>query len=204
MGYELERLDGASQLKLVRDPGVFSTEHSLERLTKATPRGEIQIHLFFGQTGSDEKSSVFHLFYKRALEQSAVVIYNGHSGLGSHLDLPSMETLDGLNVDLPREKYQIYFFNSCSSYTYYNRSYFSRKRTSGDRAGTRNLDILANGLATYFELDNETDLALLRAIDSWAVRGRWTSYQELAKKIDSDNLFGVNGDEDNPTAPVSE
>ena len=27
------------------------------------------------------------------------------------------------------------------------------------------------------------------------------SYQQLAKEIDSDNLFGVNGDEDNPRRP---
>ncbi len=202
MGYAVERLEGAEQLKLVRDPEVFSTGHTLERLTKSTSRGEVRIHMFFGQTGSDEQSRAFRLYYKRALEKSAVLIYNGHSGLGSHLSIPTIESLEGLDVDLPRGKYQIYFFNSCSSYTYYNRSYFNRKRSTDDRLGTKNLDILTNGLATYFELENETDLALLRAIDSWAERGTWTSYQQLAKRIDSDNLFGVNGDEDNPKAPV--
>jgi hypothetical protein len=204
MGYSLERLDGAEQLKLIRDPVVFSKGHTLERLIRKTRRGIIRIHLFFGATAIEEESRMFHLLYRRALEQSSVLLYNGHSGLGGHLDLSSIEEVDGIDIDLPRDRYQIYFFNSCSSYTYYNRSYFSRKRSSQDRAGSRNLDILANGLATYFELENETDLALLRAIDAWANTGTWTSYQTLAGTIDSDNLFGVNGDEDNPTEPARE
>ena len=41
--------------------------------------------------GFDERSAPFHHFLRQSLAQSSVVIYDGHSGLGSHLDLAAME-----------------------------------------------------------------------------------------------------------------
>ena len=47
----------------------------------------------------------------------------------------------------------------------------------------------------------DSNAALAKAIDkavTFAETGKgFVSYQTLAKEIDSDNLFGVNGDEDN-------
>lgn len=48
---------------------------------------------------------------------------------------------------------------------------------------------------------HDTDMAVVKVIDKYASRGTWTSYQKIARDIDSDNLFTVNGDEDNPTSP---
>jgi hypothetical protein len=44
-----------------------------------------------------------------------------------------------------------------------------------------------------------SNFAVLSALDQFAESGKRRSYQQLAKEIDSDNLFGVNGDEDNPS-----
>jgi hypothetical protein len=161
----------------------------------------IEILVFFGPTGIDEESAAFHYYFKDALENSAVMMYDGHSGLGGHLDLAGIESMRGFRFAPAKNRYQVYFFNSCSSYTYYNDMYFSRKRTQKDEDGTKNLDIMTNGLATYFSTIQDANGALIKAIDTWASSGKWTSYQELAKQIDSDNLFGVNGDEDNPKSP---
>ena len=127
------------------------------------------------------------------------MIYDGHSGLGGHLDLADIESTEQFKITPDPSRYQIYFFNSCTSYTYFNTDYFARKQTSADPRGTKNLDILANGLATAFDVMHDTNLALLRAIDAWSSGKAKTSYQELAAQIDSENLFGVIGDEDNPT-----
>jgi hypothetical protein len=169
----------------------------VELLTKSTPRGQIEITLFFGASGIDEDSKAFHYYFKQALEKQAVMIYDGHSGLGGHLDLPSIEETENFRFKPNKKQYQIYFFNSCSSYTYYNSVFFKRKKTLADKAGTKNLDIMTNGLATYFDVMESTNLVLVNAIEHWAVTGKKISYQKIAQDIDSHNLFGINGDEDN-------
>jgi len=171
----------------------------LETFTKKNSKATIVIKMFFGPTGIDENSSAFHYFYKDALEKASVMIYDGHSGLGGHLDLTSIEEAEQFSIKPNPSKYQLYYFNSCTSYTYYNTEYFERKQTQADKRGTKNLDILANGLATFFDVMHDTNMALLRAIDTWSSGKAKTSYQELAATIDSENLFGVIGDEDNPT-----
>lgn len=170
----------------------------VEEFVKRTPRATLVIRAFFGPTGINEDSRAFHYFFKDAIENASVMIYDGHSGLGGHLDLPSIEDENGFRVRPNPNRYQIYFFNSCSSYSYYNSMFFGRKRSTRDPRGTRNLDILTNGLATYFNVTHDTNVALISAIDAWANGKARVSYQEFARQIDSDNLFGVNGDEDNP------
>ncbi|OFZ20263.1 MAG: hypothetical protein A2X94_15430 [Bdellovibrionales bacterium GWB1_55_8] len=170
----------------------------IEEFTKRSGNHALVIRLFFGETGIDENSRAFHYFFKDAIENASVVIYDGHSGLGGYLDLPTLEAQNGFRIRLNPRKYQIYFFNSCSSYSYYNSMFFARKSSPSDRRGTKNLDILTTGLATSFDVGHETNLVLIQAIDHWASSGGRVSYQELASEIDSENLFGVNGDEDNP------
>jgi len=173
----------------------------VEEFVKSYENATLRIRLFFGESGVEERSSAFHHFFKDSLENDSIMIYDGHSGLGGHLDILAIEAQETIALKLPKEKYQMYFFNSCSSYSYYNRSYFARKATDEDPRGTKNLDILTNGLATYFAVMHDTDLELIRAVESWAGGKASVSYQALAKKIDSGNLFGVNGDEDNPKKP---
>jgi hypothetical protein len=159
------------------------------------------VQIFFGPSGIDEGSDNFHYFFKDALENSAVMMYDGHSGLGGHLDLASIEDAHNFRIAPNKRRYQIYFFNSCSSYTYYNSMFFGRKATASDENGTKNLDILTNGLATYFSVMHDTNLALIKAIEAWAAGKASLNYQTIARQIDSGNLFGINGDEDNPTRP---
>ena len=176
----------------------FEPMPHVEEFTKKVGSVTMQIHLFFGPSGIDEESSAFHHFFKNGIEKSSVTIYDGHSGLGGHLDLPSIENTEGFKMTPNKSRYQIYFFNSCSSYTYYNTMFFDRKKSASDPNGTKNLDILTNGLSTYFNVMHETNMALIQAVEYWASGKAKMSYQTIAKKIDSGNLFGINGDEDNP------
>lgn len=173
----------------------------VEEFTKTSRREgrdiTLAVRVVFGPSGIDEKSTSFHYFFKDALENSSVLMYDGHSGLGGHLDLDSIEQANGFKLRPNKNRYQIYYFNSCSSYTYYNTMYFGRKSTAGDREGTKNLDIMTNGLATYFSVMHDTNFALISAIEAYASGKALVSYQTLARQIDSGNLFGINGDEDN-------
>ena len=135
-------------------------------------------------------SRPFHYLFKNALEHSSVMIYDGHSGLGAHLDIPSIEEMEGFKIERNPKDYQIFFLNSCSSYSYYNLSYHQLKER---RHPTKYLDVLANGLETAFDETQTSNLALIRAIDQWATRGKKQTYQSLAKTMEADNLFFVSG-----------
>jgi hypothetical protein len=164
-------------------------------------KGKLIYRLFFGPTGIDENSQAFHWFFKDAVENASVMIYGGHSGLGGHLDLDSIEEDLGVKINFNTNQYQIFFFDSCTSYRYYNSMYFDRKKTASDPNGTKKLDIFTNGLSTTFTSMQNANAALAIAFETslqYAVTGTgYVSYQTLAKQIDSENLFGINGDEDN-------
>ncbi len=160
----------------------------------------IQIRAFYGPTGIWEHSIGYHLLLADALARSSVVIYDGHSGLGSNSDIVEIEKLRKFRLQPATDRYQIYYFNSCSSYPYYLRDFFGRKRTSKDPKGTKNLDILANGLQTPFDETSSSNLVLVRAVQRWAAGYPAPSYQRMAELVAEDTLFGVNGDEDNPSS----
>ncbi|NUM89364.1 MAG: hypothetical protein HUU37_09185 [Bdellovibrionales bacterium] len=200
-GYKNSLLPREEMMKVIgrnvrTAPHVENFEKEVKRSGKSY---SILVQVFFGPSGIDESSTAFHGFFRDALMNSSIMMYDGHSGLGGHLDLASLEEAYGKKFQPNKNRYQIYFFNSCTSYTYYNTMYFGRKKTAADRKGTRNLDIMTNGLATYFAVMHDTNLAVVRAVEAWASGQATVSYQAIAKAIDSDNLFGVNGDEDNPT-----
>ena len=165
-------------------------------------KGKLVYRFFYGPTGIDEEALGFHWFYKDALENASIMMYEGHSGLGGHLDLDSIESNLGETINFSK-RYQIYFFDSCTSYRYYNTAYFARKITAADPKGTKKLDIFTNGLSTLFDAMPAASEALAVALEkalNLAKDGKtFVSYQTLAKQIDSNNLFGINGDEDNVT-----
>lgn len=188
---------------IMRAPGAIYFEEHFEKKYSSNRSGvkSLLIKAYFGPTGISEDSEGFHRLLQQSLEGDALMIYDGHSGLGGHLDLESIEMSLRDKIKMPLERYQILFFNSCSSYPYYNTQYFARKITDQDQRGSKNLDILTNGLATYFHTIANSNFAMFQALDEYASTGAKKTYQELALAIDSGNLFGVNGDEDNPTQP---
>jgi hypothetical protein len=209
MGFETHQWSKAEIKKITQAPG-SDADYVLpfvEEAIKDFPNKNIKmrVRLMFGETGIEENSQAFHYLFKDALSNSSVMIFDGHSGLGGNLDLDTIASTRNFKLKPNPNRYQIYFFNSCTSYTYYNTLYFQKKRKRAslvDPKGTKNLDLMANGLSTTFDSMGSSNLALINAIYLWATKSQWTSYQTLVSRIDSDNLFTINGDEDNPTEPV--
>lgn len=178
----------------------------VEDLVKKSLKATIRVRMFFGPTTFDAQSFGFMWFLRDALANSSVMMYAGHSSLGRGLNLALLEDYirrgffgdapSGFRFQPNQNRYQIYFLNGCSTYAYYNSIFFDRKKTSLDLKGTKNLDVLTNGLETFFHVMDSTNLQLIQAIDYWAQDKATLSYQQLAQAIDSNNLFGVNGDED--------
>jgi hypothetical protein len=152
----------------------------------------VEVELLLSDTDSASKDLTFHRHLLTALEDSDLLMYDGHSGLGGNLDLTMLPKLK-----FDPQKYQIFFFNGCSSYPYFNANYFRAK------GGSRNLDIITSGLETYAESAAPNVIAFLDHF----ISGDAMSFQKILGDLEESNgdagtyLTGVNGDEDNRWKP---
>lgn len=135
------------------------------------------------------------------LETADIFIYDGHSGLGSYLNLPRFEKHLGRSLKLPLNKSQIFYFNGCSTFPYYNTDYFALKRTSEDPAGSRFLDIITTSVGATFDVGARHDAAFLGGI-LLGTKPTWQKIMDEIYEVDRNEstLSHVNGDEDNPTS----
>jgi hypothetical protein len=151
-----------------------------------------RVKFYLGDTGIDSEDPTFHGRLVSAFESADILVYDGHSGLGGNLDL---ESLPMINFD--KKKYQIYFFNGCSSYPYFNGTFFEAK------GGTKYLDVVTSGLPTFAITAGPNVMSFL---DNF-LEGKKLSYQKILRNLEDSNedngtyLTGVNGDEDNTFKP---
>ncbi|MSQ82257.1 MAG: hypothetical protein EXR77_04970 [Myxococcales bacterium] len=92
----------------------------------------IRINQFFGAGETNTP-------HKRAIGKSDVILYNGHSYIGSGPWDPELYTA----ANFPKS-YQIFFIDSCISYNYYNQDYFKLKAN-----GSQDLETITNGLESF-------------------------------------------------------
>lgn len=153
---------------------------------------KLELTLLLAETESDNSDPTFHTHLLEAYQNADLVAYDGHSGLGGNLDL------NNLPVFSFKRNYQVFFFNGCSSYPYFNQNYFASKP-----GGSRNLEIITAGLPTMTSTSESNMLAFLTPFLS----GHLTSWQTIMNRIEASNgeegtyLMGVNGDEDNQFLP---
>lgn len=152
----------------------------------------------------DPDSPEFLTTAAEGLESGDIFIYDGHSGLGSYLNLPRFEQHLGRRLKLPLEKSQIFYFNGCSTFPYYNADYFALKKSAQDPAGSRNLDIITTSVGATFDVGAGHDNAFLTGV----LTGNFPTWQKIMDDIYAvdkaeSTLSHVNGDEDNPTSPPS-
>lgn len=158
----------------------------------ADARRPMRVQVLLTDTDPGTKDRTFQQYWARALERSDVVIYDGHSSLGTVFDYPEFE-----KIAFSPTKYQIYFFNGCGTYPFYQQSFLSKK------GGSQNLEVITTGLETDGPASAPNAIALLESF----LEGATPSYQVLLRKLErssepfSPYLLGVSGDEDNQWAP---
>ena len=137
-----------------------------------------------------------------AMENDDVFIYDGHSGLGGYLNLKRLQQSLGRPLKLDVNKSQIFFFNGCSTFAYYNHDYCELKKTSADPKGIKNLDIVSTAIGASFDIGARHDVILIAGIADGS-RPSWKLLIDRMYRVDREQtaLTHVNGDEDNPTAP---
>ena len=149
----------------------------------------IKLQTYFGA----ETDSTPH---KRAIKTSDIFVYNGHSYIGyGPLDPSRFQA-----TDFPAT-YQVLNVNGCVSYNYYEKDYYPLKT-----GGTKNLDIVTNGLESWV---NESGPAMGRFVGAF-IDGKQSSYKSILKAAQftffgydwgMDALRVVNGELDNKYTP---
>jgi hypothetical protein len=166
----------------------------VEEFTRQDGGRRIVVRLFWGIANIGEESNAFFCMAKEAAERSSVFLYFGHSRVGG-LDLKYMGDQIGVPIEVNLGQYQIYGFFGCSSYSYYNLSYFTAKASKADPEGTQNVDIITNGVTGSFDAMPDFTVKTLAPILDWSARGRRATWQQIMGSYSKRYLTGVNGDE---------
>lgn len=135
--------------------------------------------------------------HKRAIKTSDIMVYNGHSYIG----YGPMDPSRFMPEDFPGT-YQVLNMNGCVSYNYYNKDYVPLKV-----GGTKNLDIVTNGLQSWV---TESGQAMGRYVGAF-IDGNMNSYTDILVKTQftyygyewgMDALRVVDGELDNTYDPA--
>lgn len=159
----------------------FETSVNVAVGSQAPKPVAVQIKTYFG-VGSEIA------IHKRMIKSSDVYIYNGHSSIGyGPLDPSNFQ-----KGDFP-SSYQIMFVDGCVSYNYYNKDYVPLKE-----GGTKNLDLITNGL----EAPAGNSGIAIGALVSLLLKGK-APYSELLQVAHyTDELRVVDGELDNQYSPT--
>lgn len=130
----------------------------------------------------------------------------GHSRVGSGFDANNFKSIVDSKPDYYSisKEYQMIYWAGCNSYSYYSLPFFKFKadlNPSQDPNGTLALDILGNGLPSYFSFNADNARVALTALLDWE---HPTSYQALVDTLEDYAtergqrvLVNILGDEDN-------
>ena len=150
----------------------------------------LELRMLFGtESGYSVKSH-----FKEAFKNGDVVIYNGHSYIGSGpLDPSNYSAADFAG------RYQVFFFNSCVSFNYYGVDYFDMKA-----GGSKNLDLVTNGIEVYITNGGESMGQFITALFD----GKQRTWMDILKRTQTSTWWGkhdpnrnVDGEQDNVYDP---
>jgi hypothetical protein len=166
----------------------------VEELTRKDGGRKIIVRLFWGVTDIGDEGNAFFCMAKEAAERGSMFLYAGHSRVGL-LDLKYMGDQIGAPIRMNRDQYQIYGFFGCSSYNYYNLSYFEAKASKADPDGTKNADIITNGVTGSFGSMTDFMVKTMTPVLNWSARGTKMTWQQIMNSYSKNFLTGVNGDQ---------
>ncbi len=129
--------------------------------------------------------------FRTAVRHHEVVIYNGHSILGSS---PMWS-----DMSLYPEGYQVFFFNGCLGYEYYIKFILQGKGSWAD------VDVVSNIVETPVAPQANVIAAFLSALFEGASNGGRVSWQQIlqnANRRTYNTYYGVSGARDNCYSPA--
>lgn len=140
----------------------------------------VQVRSFFGyEDGSPDARQHAQWRYLEAFWYSDVFLYNGHSHFGHGPLEPTLYGPQNFN-----DRYQIMMINSCLSFNYYHEDFFAYKP-----GGTKNLDMIVNGLPSYVWGGGIVAAKLVAGLTG----GKQPTYKELLGSMVLDTPWGEKG-----------
>ncbi len=137
----------------------------------------------------------FYTRYNGLSTNADIIIYNGHAGLGQNV-----HALANRGTWAPG-KYLMLFMNGCDTFAYVDGS-LAQKRAPlnpDDNAdGTKYMDIITNGMPSYFHSNSSASTALVKSMLDFATP---KTYESIFASIDQQQVVLVTGEEDNVFTP---
>jgi hypothetical protein len=139
----------------------------------------------------DDVAPDFRIWYQARTMDSDLVVYNGHSALGSNIEkLASMGRF-------PSGKYQIYLVNGCGTFSYLNDMLFRKHGANNPGfSASKHLDVVTNALTSYFSTNAVTTVSFISALVN-----QNETYGQILRKMDPRQRIIVDGEEDNEWMP---
>ncbi len=158
---------------------------------------KIIVQMFFLEPTSE--AFAFRSSIRDAIMTADILVYDGHSGLGG--TLPVSRFFGPEERKFAADKYQVIFFNGCSTFAYYNEQYFKQKITQRDTKGTKNLDIVTTSIGAPWSTGAEIDSLFILSFAS-GLKPTWQKIMDDVYNVNTgaSALTQINGDEDNPVA----
>jgi hypothetical protein len=156
------------------------------RLTWRFGNDALEVHLRLVKVLANVGQSFIN-WYQQRTQDSDVIIYSGHAGLGDNIDVLIKNA-----VFKPR-KYQIFFVNGCDTFTYVNEELFSAHGAATPHAPvSKYLDIITNSVSVYFARMGDGAFSLVDELVK-----KKNTYHEILRRMDSRQRAIVDGEEDN-------
>jgi len=136
----------------------------------------------------------FDARYTELSSAADVIVYNGHAGLGQNVRALANK---GRFVS---GKYLMLFMNGCDTFAYVDGS-LAQKRAAlnpDDPGGTKYMDIVTNGMPSYFHSNARASTALVKGLMNVAAP---QTYEQMFSSIDTSQVVLVTGEEDNVFQP---
>lgn len=163
----------------------------LEYEIKIVAAADIDQMELFAQSFSADHDSFFGWF--------------GHSRVGNGFDASKFNSMLASNKKYYSltPNYQIIYWAGCNSYSYYTKPFFDFKANliDQDPIGSKSLDIISNGLPSYFSLNAVNAEVLFQSL---LFVEKQYSYQDIVSQLERQSnaagitvLVNVLGDEDN-------
>ena len=136
----------------------------------------------------------FRARYEALSTRADFIAYNGHAGLGSNIRALASA---GKWV---QGQYVVVFMNGCDTFAYVDSSLSSAHKALNpdDTTGFKYIDIINNGMPSFFSNMADSSLALIRGFVSFEDP---QTYEQIFAKISSTQLVMVTGEQDNEFTP---
>ena len=196
----------------------FKTEDILQKEYKSATKPELVIGRRYTGEMNGAKVVVnvvaaagidqMELFAKSyAHDHDDLFAWFGHSRVGSGFDAQRFGWMveEDPSYYSISTAYQVIYWGGCNSYSYYTLAFFDSKKKASTAAniydpnGTKNLDIIANGLPSYFMVNAYNAGITVDSFLNWTAK---PTYQKMIEEIEkgiqwTNVLVAVLGDEDN-------